>query len=151
MKISEIINSSEEVIKSKIGSGPYLYYFGDEIIIDCSLERIVSYFSQGGQLLKDIEIFAYGFKKDQNDEHQYINEDDLKRRFDKMQQEDVYEIIIPEENNGITYQVPSYCGFDELLYYAENKEDVVVNCRPLNEVIQEELSKRKEKSDEIRI
>ena len=150
MKISEILSSSEDQIRSKIGDGPFLYYSGDEIIIDCSLERIIGFHVQDGTILSDIEIYAYGFKKSEGDERAYINPDDLKKRFEQMDQEGVYEIITPEEENGKTVYVPSYCGFEELLYFVENGEDYVVNCRPIKQVIEEETQKRIEKSDALR-
>jgi hypothetical protein len=152
MKISEIIKSTPELIKARIGIGPYLYYSSDNqtINIDCSLGRIISMHMKDNEILNDIEIYAYGFKKNESDEHQYINEDDLKKRFEQMNNNGTYEYISAEENNGIVYQVPSYCGFDELLYFDKNNENLIVNCEPIKVVIQEEIQKRIEKSNMIR-
>ena len=153
MRISEILQSSPEVIISNIGKGPYLYYDNNPektIIIDCSLERILNYYTKNGQVLYDIEIYAYGFKKDENDKLQYINADDLKKRFRQMEQNDAYESIEPEESNGKIFYVPSYYSFDELLYLYENNIDKIVNCKPIKDVIKEEFEKRIERSDSIR-
>ena len=152
MKISEIIKSTPEMIKTKIGSGPYLYYSSDnrDIIIDCSISRIISMHMKDNEILNDIEIYAYGFKTNKNDERQYIKEDDLKKRFEKMEIEGIYEYISTEEDKGVIYQVPSYCGFDELLYFDENGENLIINCKPIKVVIQEEMQKRIEKSDLLR-
>ena len=152
MKISEIIKSTPELIRAKIGSGPYLYYLHDssDIIIDCSLSRIISMHMKDNEILNDIEIYAYGFKVNEKDEHQYINADDLKKRFEKMEVEGIYEYISAEEDKGVIYQAPSYCGFEELLYFDENGENLIVNCKPIKVVIQEEMQKRIEKSDFLR-
>ena len=117
MKISEILNSSVDLVKSKIGIGPYLYYSDGKIIISPSLEHIISCYTQGEQIIEDIEIYAYGFKNGNNDNLQYINPDDLKRRFEEMEKEDSYEIITPEESNGKIYYVPESCNFDTISYY----------------------------------
>lgn len=151
MKISEIIQSNLESTISRIGNGPYLYSNIDgQIFIDCDLNRILKNFIQDGKIVYDIEIYAYGFKKDENDNHQYINADELEQRFEEMAKNDTYEYIEPMEQNGVVYQVPSYCGFDELLYFAENGMDITVNCKPVNDVINEEYQRRLEISDAIR-
>lgn len=151
MKISEIFRSSTEVIISKIGAGPYLYYdTSGEIIIECSLERLLNLYVKDGQILQDIDIFAYGFKSDENDTRQYINADDLKKRFEEMERNDSYEFLESVEDDGKIMYVPSYCGFNELLYYVESDTDMIVNCKPIKDVIQEEFRKRIEKSDSIR-
>jgi len=138
------------MIKAKIGDGPFLYYSGGKIVIDCSLDRILSYYMQGDNVLEDTEIFAYGFKKDKDDKLQYINSEDLKKRFEEMEEDDIYEIIMPEKDGEKTYQVPSYCGFDEVLYYDEEGYDYSVNCKPIKEIIREEIQKRIKKSDSLR-
>lgn len=143
MKISEIIQSSHETIISKTGKGPYLYYDNNgEIIIECSLEKLLGSFVKNGQVFCDIDIYAYGFKKDANDTLQYINTDDLKN--------DSYEYIEAEKDNGKTLQVPSYCEFDKLLYFNENAVDMTVNCKPIKVVISEEFKRCIEKNDMIR-
>ncbi len=151
MKISEIIQSNLESTISRIGNGPYLYSNIDgQIFIDCDLNRILKNFMQDGKIVYDIEIYAYRFKKDENDNHQYINANELEQRFEEMAKNDTYEYIEPMEQNGIVYQVPSYCGFDELLYFAENGMDITVNCKPVTDVINEEYQRRLEISDAIR-
>ena len=151
MKISEIMHSSPEVIISKIGNGPYLYYDSDgEITIDCSLERILNMYVKNGQLISDIEIYAYGFKKDEQDTHHYINAEDLKKRFAEMEKEDSYEFIEPMEDHGKILQVPGYCGFDVLLTLNDRGVDTLVNCKPIKDVINEEYRRRIEKSDNLR-
>ena len=151
MKVSEILQATPEVIESKLGPGPYLYYSEDgKIIVDCSLERILSYYSKDGIVFQDIEIYAYGFKKSETDEHVYISEEDLRRRFDEMEAQDTYEYIEPMEFDGRVFQVPGYCGFDVLVYYDENGKDMQVNCKPLKTAIQEEINRRASISDQIR-
>ena len=152
MKISEIMQSSPEAIISKIGKGPYLYYDENgDIIIDCSLERILSFYVKDGIVLDDIDICAYGFKKDESDALQYIAADDLKKRFEEMESNDSYEYIEAVDNNGVILQVPSYCGFDELVYFFEDGEtDMIVNCKPIESAIKEELQRRLEKSNMVR-
>lgn len=76
MKISEIVQSSPEIILSKIGKGPYLYYdVNGDIGIDCSLERLLGYFIKDGEVIYDIDIYAYG----------------LKKRFEEMEKNDLYD------------------------------------------------------------
>ena len=150
MKISEIMQSSPEAIFSRIGKGPYLYYGVDgELIIDCSLQRIFGYYVKDGKVLQDIDIYAYGFKKDESDTQQYVSADDLKRRFEGMEKEGFYEFIEPSECNGITLQVPSYCGYDELFYLVQKDRDMIVNCKPIEVAIQEEVDRRIKKSEEL--
>lgn len=151
IKISEILQSNPESVISKIGKGPYLYYgTNGKIYIDCDLQRILKYHMQNDKIVDDAEIYAYGFKKEENDNYQYINADDLKKRFEEMEKEDIYEIIEPQEQNGIVYQVPLYCGFEELSYFYENRMNLTANCKSINNIIEEEFQKRIIKSDTIR-
>ena len=67
-----------------------------------------------------------------------------------MEKNDSFEYIETVEEEGRTLFVPSYCGFDELVYFYENGDDIVVNCKPLKVAIEEEVQKRIDKSDMIR-
>ena len=151
MKISEMIHLSPEEITSKIGNGPYIYQdFDGTIIVDGVLNRIISNYMKDGKIVYDASVYAYGFKREENDNHQYIDADVLKKRFEDMTQDGVYEMIESEEQDGVVYQIPTYCGFDELLYYAESGMDVIVNCQPIKDVINEEYQRRIAKSDSTR-
>lgn len=145
MKLSEVLKVSKEEIQAKIGPDPYLYYDfeGSGKIYVSSLEYIKSLFVRNGEPVIDIELFAYGYKKDENDKLQYINPDDLDRRFEEMNKANIYEMI--EEDNTI-----SYGDLDLLMYYDENGIEVIANCKPSKQIIQEEIQRRIEISDGIR-
>ena len=143
MKLFEIIQSTPDEIYAKIGSGPFLYYgVHGEIKIDYSLDRILESFFRGGKIIHDTDIYAYGFRSGPEDTHDYINPDDLRERFQRMEEQDTYEYIGVEEKNGISYFAPAYCGFDDLLYYDNQGVDFIVNCKPVKVAIQKEYERR---------
>ena len=68
MKISEMIHLSPEEITSKIGNGPYIYQdFDGTIIVDGVLNRIISNYMKDGKIVYDASVYAYGFKREEND------------------------------------------------------------------------------------
>ena len=59
-----------------------------------------------------------------------------------MNEEGIFEFIEPEEIDGVTYHVPSYCNLDLLLFYQEEQPDLIVNCKPIDKVIEGALKKQ---------
>lgn len=142
MKLKEIKELPLNIVEERIGKPPYLYCESGNIHVAQSLEYITMTYENTDISPDSIDVFAYGYKKDENDRLEYINPIVLANRFNKYSSEDVYECI--EENGEI-----SYMGFDELTYFYEAGKEMVVNGKPLKQFMMEEREKRKAINDEL--
>ncbi len=136
MKFIEILKSDPKVTYDRVGDGPYLFYDKNgKMLIAPNFQHLVSICSADKEHLQDIDVYAYGFKKDEYDTREYANPNEVAERFNQLNHDGVYECVREDD-------VPTYCDFATLEADLANGEDYLVNGVPLKQFVLAEKNRQ---------